>query len=495
MDKEKLFKAIGEVDDKIIAETAEYSTKLARGSRYGGVLLRFAAVACLALVIGASFWIVWHVEYPSEGAASEFGTSEFGASEPTDSEANEMNRESMMIVFDFLYNFESDSNTHVFTDFSLYDIGQNVPAVVMEFASIDGGLLSLWSIFQYVNEEFVPVPGVNLTRNARVQSHIGIVSPFVFKPRFYLCGDGRLILRYNTQRTHASNFFLINISEGRISRSPNSLPERPEHLETLRLYEMEDYIRDILEQFPTQKEARDEHYEQEWLRLQEFAQRIAEDHYPFSVPNLDWPAINFEWDEHPMSEEDSRQIVLEMARAFNDIVRIFHGLDMDTEREFMYEGVSYFAVRDERFPHFNSLSDIHYAINKTFTDEGAAFLFENLDSETPMFREIDGALVQLSQLPAEDNIRTMLHFVGENNFSFSPHLYNNFMVSINSPRTIPIDFSFTSDIRVIRYHSQRLDREIVIIHLFLQLTDDGWRIYDVREGLRAVFRQWDTNHE
>ncbi|MCL2356928.1 MAG: hypothetical protein FWC70_07205 [Defluviitaleaceae bacterium] len=55
MKPEKLFELIGEVDEKFVAEAAEYPKKSRRGV---GLLMRLAAAACLVFVAGASVWIV-----------------------------------------------------------------------------------------------------------------------------------------------------------------------------------------------------------------------------------------------------------------------------------------------------------------------------------------------------------------------------------------------------------------------------------------------------
>ncbi|MCL2198232.1 MAG: hypothetical protein FWB80_04835 [Defluviitaleaceae bacterium] len=68
MDEKKIFEAIGNVDEKIIAETAEYPNRGTNNITISGVFLRLAAAACFALVIAGSAFFVRNMQYMPSGA-------------------------------------------------------------------------------------------------------------------------------------------------------------------------------------------------------------------------------------------------------------------------------------------------------------------------------------------------------------------------------------------------------------------------------------------
>lgn len=396
MKPEKLFEVIGEVDESIVAESAEYPRK-AQGA---GLFLRFAAAACLIAVIGVSAWAVWQMNYTRvETPADTQVTQEANAHYDT------------LLMADFLMDFPSlfsfgivaedgsirdirgrlleevplvrlendrllDIHGHEFpldapfrwpltrvaTQFNLYDLDSGfTPLILMEVTETDENLQSFpswWVLYQYIDGAFTSV-SIDYGEHMPIALDIGQVVGFLSMPSFFVDEDGRLIMNEGSVINRTSRFWHVSLEDG-VLTVLEILPlyERPYGLESLRLQDMEMSLRNLVEQR----------------------------HRPNENANMSVSVAEHE----AMAVEVARSMI----DAFNDMLSIQKGLEGDGQ--FVeYQGRQYEIVNDARFQHIRSIQDIREFAEAAFTQDFAEWYFYRplVHDDLPRYREIDGVLV------------------------------------------------------------------------------------------------------
>ena len=383
MKPEKLFEIIGRVDDSFITEAAEYPQK----TQGAGWFLRFAAAACLVLVIGASAWILRQMNYGDDAngyavagpglngdvrvidflaeftSLFSFGTvaphviyaDQYGNVPPTPlvrwDGADFINPDGE-VIRDVPFILEGN---RVARQFFLYDLGVGVPVVMIltyeyEYGSMIPARVSNerhWQMFQYADGAFV---------------EIGFEAdlPSGFWPYFVLDSENRLLMATlcdcDLQAYTHRGFVHVRLNDGIIE----VIEELPHNFlaETIsaRLVELEQTITGIMRQ----RFGAETWYE------------------PFRDPI---PTLSYDFDA-----------VYEIIPAFNEIMRIFsRGLELDG-LVYGYEGRRYMAVSD---PNYTSLQCIRDLIEPVFGTDPQHYINQRaFYSDTPFFREIDGTFVQ-----------------------------------------------------------------------------------------------------
>jgi hypothetical protein len=488
MKPEKFFEAIGSVDEKFIEEAAQYKMK----KQGGGWFLRLSAAACFLAVLGVSAWAVLFMEYeqgqsPATSTDAPYSSAANGLPNGTQNGAS-------LLVADFIgeyttifslglltddltftdihgsplfrnpliywsgrglfYTYGNVINdapflirdANVAADFFLYDLGEDVPVVVFEFPSLSGDLNTMYMIYYFSNGEFIPMPG--LWRNL-----LGIedesIMPFWWNntwgfPQFFTCDDGRIIMHYNMQSPGHSNLFHVSL-EGGSFEIIEELPARTEiNLTDVRMYDLENSIRILMEQRFTAYEERE---------MQMLERDIRDG-------------------ERRTLEEEARMIVYDMAGRYNDLMRIFRGLDANgTGIE--HEGRRYAVVNDRNMPHIRSLQDIIDAIDFVFTRNGGGIYYRMLLSEQPPYFEIDGVLVRDVFTTAPNESFTPI-IIDDTNLEILGHWGSAFSARINISREMVRRAAQEQGLNVF------LPDNDYIMYLVFILTEQGyWRISEI----------------
>jgi hypothetical protein len=234
--------------------------------------------------------------------------------------------------------------SHVATNFMLFDICDETvpfaPLVAVKLSPFYEGLGVDWAIYKHVDGEFLRV----LDMGQMLRSFIPPGGWPQFKPTFYLCADGRLLIRTGDMEIRHVEFY------GNVMNSIDRLTEMPEVVRCLRMPGMEQTVEDFM------------------------AARVADrDEREARLPAL-------------LHEDEARRIVWDIIPAYNEISHIFGGglansrgpaepcpdwiAEWAAEREdfeISHHLRTFALVEDNDFPHIRSVQDLRDLLNSVFT--------------------------------------------------------------------------------------------------------------------------------
>ncbi|MCL2577433.1 MAG: hypothetical protein FWE27_05210 [Defluviitaleaceae bacterium] len=508
MKPEKLFKLIGDADENFVSEAAEYPQK---AQRNGEFLLRFAAAACLMLVIGGT---VWFTQMQDAGTpASEYedvldfvvygGDEDYNEEYVTDFIVHD----ATLLVANFLAEYPSvfgfvmygedgggvdisgrpsvrfplvryviedglfwdlsgyilddvpfirrgideDGtliNTHVATSFKLYDLGADAPVVGIRFNGVQQQHMdAFWVLYQFVNGEFIQV-NLQLTPSISRSGLFTDNSGHPYAPEFFRSEDGRLF-SFDSNLSHE-----INPQEG------------------LRHFEFNYGVLQVIEELP---EGRDGIMLTS-VRLQDMedaVRNLLENRFGIAYETHIW-----EWEppsfEFGFSIDEANEIIRSTVDAFNDIAYVFNGQMMVSEEMVEYNGQRYMVVRDRRMWHLQSVQDIRDMLDAVFTRNGAILMHEMLDAEIPFFRDIGS------------NLTMIFHNDLQSEWPLLPTIIDGIVEVLNTGEdrfVASVKFSQPGVVTAF---------EAEMFLSFIQ-TDSGWRIQRNPFGMRESYIEEETS--
>jgi len=416
MKPENLFEIIGTANESFVTEAAEYPQ---RTSGTGvGWFVRFAAAACLVLVIGASVWFLHNMNNDDNGLVtggdeiptlhtdnrtivSDFlmhFTSIFSlgisvndgyitlTGNPIESPRVRWNGQDLVNAYgNVLVNDDNDDYVHgigvlypflwngrVATQFQLHDLGVGVPVITIIYGEFEPGstmpIQPYFRMFQYVNGEFI------IIRSDRENT-----SP----PSFFRDENDNLVMAVlNNMGDDNWRRELFNITlENGVMTSTWYTPADPTgsvQFQPANLYALEAEIYQLMRR----------HFGHEYIPPQ---------------PNDDGQRLHMEHQKQIIAE------VRELIPAFNRLMEIYRfGLSFDPDRiEREYNGRTYLAVGDPNFQTMQNLRNLHNQVfwfwddtpdpgmPPTGTSPSGSLPGDYHHTTGPFFREFDGRLFQL----------------------------------------------------------------------------------------------------